>query len=103
MNLIQFDPNTLYSLDELRERLAGIVELPTLLDRLGLRDRRVFKGAVWGWEVIEAARRAEPFSESGKVDEAAVVELMTSHGGRKGKGKKPVSPTGRLSARDLRD
>jgi len=101
--MIQFDPNTLYSLDELRERLTGIVELPTLLDRLGLRDRRIFKQAVWGWEVIEAARKAEPFTEAGKVDAAAVVDLMTRHGKGSGKGKNQASPAGRLSARDLRE
>lgn len=101
--MIAFDPNTLYSVDELRHALQGTVELPTFLDRLGLRDRRVFKGAVWDWEIIEAARKADPFSETGKAETAAavVVDLMIRP--RRGKAGKAAAPAGRLSAKDLRD
>lgn len=61
--MIEFRPDTLYSIVELRSLLHGTVELDTLLDRLGLRDRRVFRDALWGWEILEAARRAPAFSE----------------------------------------
>jgi hypothetical protein len=97
--MMSFDPNCLYSLDELRERLAGIVELPTLLDRLGLRDRRIFKGAVWGWEIIEASRKAGPFNEVSKPD-AAVVEMSMRPGVRRAKATSK-HPVRRLTARDL--
>lgn len=66
--MFTFDPNTLYSFPELRERLEGIVSLDTLLDRLGLRDRRNFRDALWGWEVLEASRQAEPFAASSAAE-----------------------------------
>mgnify|MGYP001352498752 CR=1 FL=1 len=50
-----FDPHTLYSLDELREGLLGIVELPPFVDRLGLRNRRMFRDPLWDWESLEAS------------------------------------------------
>ena len=41
--MVDFQPNTLYSLGELRKRLGGTVEMPTLLDHLGLRDSRILR------------------------------------------------------------
>lgn len=97
------EPDALYPVDWLRERLHGIVELPTFLDRLGLRDKRVFRDAVFGWEVIEASRRAIPFNEAGKVDQATVARMMAQHQTpRLVKGATSQSGAGRLTIRDLR-
>ena len=95
----RIDPDTLYPLGWLRERLKGIVELPTLLDRLELRDRRIFKGAVWGWEILEAARKAPSFAEVGRPD-ASVVAMRPGARGTRSASKAPVR---RLTADDLRD
>ena len=64
VKMFEINPNAIYSLDELREKLDGIVSLPTLLKRLQLRESRVFKGAVFGWEIIEASHGAAKFCES---------------------------------------
>jgi hypothetical protein len=73
--VFKFDPDTLYGLEELREQLSGMVELTTFLDRLGLREKRVFRDALWGWEILQAARGAEPFSGSAVVRNQAVVKV----------------------------
>lgn len=91
--MIPFDPNTLYSFVELRKLLHGVVELPTLLDRLGLRER-VFRGALWGWEIIEAARKAEPFSASGNANMPTVMAIGTRKSNRS-------NPVRKLSSSDL--
>lgn len=64
MMSFQVDPHALYSLDELRDLLRGLVEMDTFLDRLGLRDRRIFRNCLTGQEILaalEAARRNENF------------------------------------------
>lgn len=60
--MFRIDPHTLYSRHEIKERLAGLVGLDTFLHRLGLRKGRVFRDAVWGWEIIEASKRAGSFA-----------------------------------------
>ena len=87
--MIEFKANALYSLQDLEEMLDGVVALGTFLDRLDLRTKRVFKGAVWGSEILRAARKARPFSEGA----SGAVELVRVGGpqpGRKGSGKGPV-------------
>jgi hypothetical protein len=90
--------NALYSLETLRERLRGIVELPTLLERLGLRDARKFRDAVWGWEILDASRKAGTFNEAARPA-AAVVDV-----GRRPmvKGRGRNNPVRTLGARDVR-
>lgn len=96
------ESNTIYPLDWLRERMHGIVGLPTFLERLGLRERRVFRDAIWGWEIIEASQRAKPFNEVGQVDPAVITDIMTRHRGRRNE-KTSKSAIRRLSAKDLRN
>ncbi len=75
--MLHLDPHTLYSLDELAALLPGKMTMATFMDRLGLRDRRVFRDALWGWEVLDAARRAGSFSAiPTTAAAAAVVDLM---------------------------
>ena len=95
--MLRIDPNALYSLSELEEELRGIVELPTLLDRLGLRQKRIFRNGVFGFEILEAARRAEPFTSASQV--APCID-MTPKGG---KNRSDAAPVRRLGARDLED
>ncbi len=61
--MVRFDEDTIYSMPELEGMLADIVGMDTFLDRLGLRERRLFKNAVWGWEILEGSRKGKPFSE----------------------------------------
>ena len=77
-----FIPNALYSYDALRRMLEGIVELDTVLRRLNLRDRRVFRDAVWGWEILDAARLAGLFSE--KVNAGIPISPANRHPRRSG-------------------
>ena len=99
--MLKVDPNTLYSLDELREKLHGIVELPTLLDRLGVRDNRVFRDAIWGWEILDASRKAAPFSRS---DTPYTRVLDRAKGGNSGRAQKTNrAPVRKLSSSDLCD
>ncbi|NQU41823.1 hypothetical protein HQ520_00960 [bacterium] len=97
--MIQFEPNALYTLKELEERLHGLVELPTFLERLGLRDNRVFKQALWGWEILEAGRKAESFSAKQQASVQAVTPVP-ARGGR-GKGTDAQNPVRKLGAGDL--
>ena len=98
--MFKIDPDTLYSLEDLREQLHGLVELPTLMERLGLREGRIFKGAVWGFEILKAARDAKPYNE---VEQASAAVVEMARGARAARGRRPATrpPTGRLSARDL--
>jgi hypothetical protein len=101
---MQFDPDTLYSLDELRERLAGAIELPTLLERLGLREKRIFRDALFGWEILEASRRAGPYGEVIEAQTARTVRSLTSPAPRRGRKTQAGSQSvRRLGARDLED
>lgn len=95
--MLKIDADTLYSLDELREKLAGIVELPTLLERLGLRDRRVFRDAIFGFEILEAARQAKPFSELSQTSAAILDAPGVSL--RRGSRTRPAK-LAKFSARD---
>lgn len=101
--MAKFDADTLYSLSELRAMLCGVVELPTLIDRLGLRTGRIFRDAVWGWEILEAAKMAGSFTPH--------TETKCPNGGSKGTPGMPSSrsrkcrnePVRRLGAPDLAD
>lgn len=89
------EPNALYSLAWLEERLAGIVELPTFLERLKLRNERRFRDALWGREILEALERTEPYTAS--QHQTSVVDMTRP---------KRSSPTRsdrirRLGAKDL--
>ena len=97
--MILFNPDTLYPLSEVEEMLEGVVTLGTFLDRLGLRERRVFKSGLWGWEVLEAARKALAFSELRPV----VPRSSIFSGGRPKAGDEggKKAPAGRLSADDF--
>lgn len=62
--MFQVDPNTLYAVSELEAQLSDIVHLRTFMDRLGLRSTRLFRDAIWGWEILEAAKKiAQAISE----------------------------------------
>ena len=95
--MIEFKANALYSLQDLEEMLDGVVALGTFLDRLDLRTKRVFKGAVWGSEILQAVRKARPFSES-TSDAANVINVGGLRPGRKGSTRGPVRE---LSRSDL--
>ena len=94
----RFRPDALYSLDEVAAMLEGVVALGTFLDRLGLRERRVFKSALWGWEILDAARRAPPFSQKSPSAGTRTRSAAGSGGGRR---RGEQRPAGRLSADDL--
>lgn len=97
------DPNALYGLEWLRERLRGIVELPTFMQRLGLRDKRIFRDAVTGREILDALAQARPFSDAGEKQGASVVEGMHSARGKRTKASpQKHDPLRRLSAEDLK-
>lgn len=95
--MFRIDRDTLYSLQELPELLVGTVTLPTLLDRLGLRDRRTFKGALLGAEILDAFAKAPTFTEANQVD-AQVVNMTCAGRGRSANGG-PLRP---LGAADLK-
>ena len=97
--MVLFNPDALYPLSEVEEMLEGVVTLDTFLDRLGLRERRVFKSALWGWEVLEASRKAPAFSELRPVVPRSPIfsgarPKPVDEGGKK-------APAGRLSPDDL--
>ena len=88
--MFRVEPNTLYSLDDLKKSLGGLVGLRTFLHRLGLRDRRVFRDAVWGFELLEAAREARPFAEGARHASSGSRRVRSGRAGG-----------GRLSVNDL--
>lgn len=71
-----------------------------MLERLELRDKRVFRDAVFGWEILEAARKAKAFSDTGP--EPAKIQAIF-RGQERGKRQAAGAPVRRLSAKDLRD
>ncbi len=98
--MIEIRPNTLYTLNDLDELLRGHVELSTFLERLGLKKDRVFRDAVWGWEILEASRKAPSYASLSKLEGApagprpsAMVRPVPRKGG----------PVRRFSALDLED
>jgi hypothetical protein len=88
----RIDDATLYPLDWLRERLRGIVELATLLDRTGLRAKRKFRDAILGSELLDALARAEPYADSGQGP-VQVLEIA-GRGRRRGREKAAGKPLG---------
>lgn len=96
--MFKIEENCLYAISELDGLLPGRMTVPTLLDRLNLRKQRVFKDAVWGFEIIEAARLAKPFSELGDGATAAVLDATPGNANRAGREKAPVR---RLTTSDL--
>lgn len=97
--MIVIDPNALYSLDELREMLDGMVKLDTFIDRLGLRNNRVFRDSVWGFEILEAAKQTDSFSQAAGSGEEFTVMARRGNSGREHCPDK--APVRKLSARDL--
>ena len=81
------DPNALYPLAWLRERLTGVVELPTLLDRTGLRAKRKFRDVILGSELLAALDRVRPYAEDAEQKSAAVIDTTR---------RRPVRGRGRL-------
>lgn len=97
--MISFDHDALYSIEDLREMLHGVVELPTFLERLGLREKRVFRDAVWGSEILEARNRAKPYTEVSVPDPRMVQAVMS--GSRKNHGKGSTESVGRITSADF--
>ena len=62
--MVRFNPECLYSLSELKEMLGGTVALETFLRRLGLTRGRIFRKAVWGFEILDSAREARSRPEA---------------------------------------
>ena len=62
--MVRFNPECLYSLSELKEMLGDTVAVGTFLRRLGLKRGRIFKRAVWGFEILDAAREARSRPEA---------------------------------------
>jgi hypothetical protein len=94
--MVRFDPNALYSRNDLEEMLRGVVGVDVFLKRLGLSGKRVFRDAVWGWEILEAARKAPPFTE--KAETPDLSEVLSA---RTGKKKAGATRVGRLTADDV--
>lgn len=93
--MFKIDPDTIYSLDEIGKLLDGIVSLPTFMDRLALRDVRVFRDAVFGWEILRASQNAESFSSKEQdFNKNSISSLVKT---RSRKMKPADSPAGKLS------
>lgn len=97
--MFKVETDSLYSLTELEAHLYGLVSIATFLERLGLREHRVFRDAVWGWEIIDAARKAHSFSERGHLQAIEAHSILSLKSSRKT--KSADSPAGKLSAWDL--
>jgi len=93
--MVRFDSNALYSRKDLEEMLRGVVALDTFLRRLGLSGKRVFRDAAWGWEILEAARKAPPFTE--KAETPDLCEVLSAKSGR----RKVGAGVARLTADDV--
>lgn len=93
------DAATLYPMSWLRGRLRGIVGLDTLLDRTGLRQRRRFRDALLGSELLAALERLDAYGE----DEGREAEVVPVRGMRGGAGERRGRSGGirRLGAKDL--
>jgi len=76
--MFKIDRDTVYSLDEARELLHGLVELDTLMERGGLKDGRKFRDALLGEELIEAWKRAKAYTQL--TQSAAVLPIGRSSG-----------------------
>lgn len=94
--MITFDETTLYSLDELKDSLTGVMSIRTFLDALDLNGNRVHKSAVWGFEIIAAAKNASSFSE--RTPAPDLSEVLSGNTRRTKSASKPVE---RLTATDV--
>ena len=87
-------------MDELEETLEGVVSLYVFLENLGLKKARIFRDAVWGWEILEGARRVSASDARSEVESwngaAAQGEIAKGRGARG-----PSHATARLSIDDL--
>ena len=90
--IVHFCPHTLYSLEQLGRMLEGVVDLQTFLARLGLQNRRVFRDAAWGWEILEAAGQARGFAEVRPETVANLVSRTGRPGGRAGRLSRRLVP-----------
>ena len=97
--MVHFDANTLYTMDELEEMLEGVVSLHVFLVNLGLKKDRIFRDAVWGCEILDAAKNRRSSN---------VCRPNESHPRRGEPRRGTVRPpskaeraTGKLSASDL--
>lgn len=97
--MIKFEADALYRLGELEDMLKGYVELPTFLQRLDLKQNRVFRDAIWGWEILERARRAPSYTAL--ADQAPFNRRSLSSSTKSRPVKKAC--VRRFSARDLDD
>lgn len=84
--MINFEVDAHYRLDERKEMLKGYVELPTFLQGPDLRRYRVFRDAVWGWEILGQARRAPAYTSL--TDQAPFNHHSTPGTTKSGGGKK---------------
>lgn len=75
--MFKIDPNTVYSTAELRDELAGTIDVRTLIARLGLQ-KRPFRDAFLGPEILDAWPGAPSYSESRGT--AAVIETIKPRG-----------------------
>ncbi len=94
-------PTTLYPMAWLRERLRGVVDLSTLLDRTKLRNKRKFRDAILGSELIEALARVEPYS-SESVDAPAPMQSNLMRPIPRRGNLKTTGPTARLRPDDVK-
>ena len=94
-----FHPHALYSLNQLKHMLHGIIELSTFLDRLGLRRHRLFRDAVWGWEILSAAQCAEDLLDDSPPQSLGGMSAYKPRANRT-RNREPVR---RLVPKDLSD
>ena len=92
----QFDPQTVYSLDELDRMLGGMVTAKRFLERLHVPRR--FRRAVLGSDIICALENPPDGSELGSPAVApsagigAVESTRVRAGGRKAQGRDATAP-----------
>lgn len=98
--MIKIEADALYRLQDLEEILRDHVEISTFLERLGLKRQRVFRDAIWGWEILEASRQARPYAELSQIHGHAHSSVSGQVGRRRSQVK---GSTRRLSVRDLED
>ena len=94
--MITFEPNSLYSMDEIKAALDGLMGLRTFMDTLDLNGNRVHRSAVWGFEIIAAAKNAPSFSE--RTPAPDLSEVLSK---RRGRAKPESKPIVKLKANDV--
>ena len=97
--MIRFEPNALYSMDELSEMLGSVVSLDRFVKALGLGDR-LFKRAVFGFEVLDAAMQAAAEKQPKRMARRRPTQAMKA---RPGSSRRPTATAGNgpLSIDDL--